>query len=394
MWSMYQANGHDPELSVEDYAYKQGEGVGVIKCATREGRNKVRALMERIGLGPHINQTLKPAIRGSNMSFKKPTSGLQDLEKLLEVIFELNGLSGECGRPTKRVERSEREATCTMVTVFFPESVVDYAEAHEWCFRGMNGCIHLQGFEIRDRKSRSYAAAMLAEDAANALKAQQHRQEEQEQRARQGGDNSALFAAGAQQQADANSGGKVKWANQVKQAANEDAALMAGNLQATGGPASVAEIPLPPKIHFTDTYLAALVAVLDMVPTWLNAGSPPEDVRRPERHTEAAFATKRHSQKPRFWRRLKEFAALIGKWIDSMEEANKPQPLLAALAAAKEETATLAIAAKAANLADGNVVDAEDQAMDQGKVEEGNAQMALTAAEEQSLLTNEPEDEN
>ena len=49
-----------------------------------------------------------------------------------------------------------------------------------------------------------------------------------------------------------------------------------------------------------------------------------------------------------------------------MEEANKPQPLLAALAAAKEETATLAIAAKAANLADCNVVDAEDQAMDQG----------------------------
>jgi hypothetical protein len=322
------------------------------------------------------------------MSFKKPTSGPQDLEKLLEVIFEINGLSGECGRRTKRVERSERGETCTMVTVFFPESIVDYAEPREWRFRGIYGGIHLQGDEIRDRKPCSYTAAMLAEDAAKALKAQQRRQKEQEQRPQNGGDNSALFAAGAQQQDDANSGGKVE------QVANEDAALMAGSLQATGGPALVAEIPLPPKIHFTDTYPAALVAVLDMVPTWPNAGSPPEDVRWPERHTEAAFATKRHSQKPQFWRRLRKFAALLGKWIDTMGEAKKPQPLLAALAAAKEETATLAIAAKAANLAAGHVaVDAKDQAMDQGKNEEGNAQMTLTAAEEQALLTNEPEDE-
>jgi hypothetical protein len=68
--------------------------------------------------------------------------------------------------------------------------------------------------------------------------------------------------------------------------------------------------------------------------------------------------------------------------------------LLAALAAAKEETATLAIAAKAANLAAGQVaVNAEDQATDLGENEEGNAQMALTAAEEHVLLTNKPEDE-
>jgi hypothetical protein len=67
--------------------------------------------------------------------------------------------------------------------------------------------------------------------------------------------------------------------------------------------------------------------------------------------------------------------------------------LLAALAAAKEETATLAIAAKAANLAAGQVaVNAEDQATDLGENEEGNAQMALTAAEEHVLLTNKPED--
>jgi hypothetical protein len=68
--------------------------------------------------------------------------------------------------------------------------------------------------------------------------------------------------------------------------------------------------------------------------------------------------------------------------------------LLAASAAAKEETATLAIAAKAANLAAGQVaVNAEDQATDLGENEEGNAQMALTAAEEHVLLTNKPEDE-
>jgi hypothetical protein len=68
--------------------------------------------------------------------------------------------------------------------------------------------------------------------------------------------------------------------------------------------------------------------------------------------------------------------------------------LLAALAAAKEETATLAMAAKAANLAAGQVaVNAEDQATDLGENEEGNAQMALTAAEEHVLLTNKPEDE-
>jgi hypothetical protein len=42
------------------------------------------------------------------MSFKKPTSGPQDLEKLLEVIFELNGLSAKCGRRTERVERHRK----------------------------------------------------------------------------------------------------------------------------------------------------------------------------------------------------------------------------------------------------------------------------------------------
>jgi hypothetical protein len=79
MWSMYQANGHDPELSVEDYAYKQGEGMGVIKCATREGRNKVRALMERVGLGPHINQPRSRLLEDQTCPLRNRLRGLKTL---------------------------------------------------------------------------------------------------------------------------------------------------------------------------------------------------------------------------------------------------------------------------------------------------------------------------
>jgi hypothetical protein len=76
--------------------------------------------------------------------------GPQEMNAMLEIIFEINNLRGSCGHRSERKETPTRGAPYTLVTVFFPETIVAYAEQLDWRFKGINGAIHLQGAIIRD----------------------------------------------------------------------------------------------------------------------------------------------------------------------------------------------------------------------------------------------------
>jgi hypothetical protein len=82
IWSIFKAQGVDNKLLVEDHTYKYKRGVtgarvGIIKCATDNGRTKICALLQRIGLGLHFRPTERPEIRGTPMTFRKPSPAQQ-----------------------------------------------------------------------------------------------------------------------------------------------------------------------------------------------------------------------------------------------------------------------------------------------------------------------------
>jgi hypothetical protein len=88
-----------------------------------------------------------------------------------------------------------------------------------------------------------------------------------------------------------------------------------------------------------------------MTPEWPNTGVPPKLVNRSDYYLPEEHADTGGSQKARYWRRLKKFAACLCAWTDKMKPEDRPAGLVAALFAAKEEVVTLALATKAANLA-------------------------------------------
>jgi hypothetical protein len=48
--------------------------------------------------------------------------GPQEMNAMLEIIFEINNLRGSCGHRSERKETPTRGAPYTLVTVFFPEA--------------------------------------------------------------------------------------------------------------------------------------------------------------------------------------------------------------------------------------------------------------------------------
>jgi hypothetical protein len=143
------------------FIYMRDEGIGVVKCSTDLERNTIRSMMERIGLGRHV-------VDGINMSFKKPHGGPDDVNMLLELIFKVNGLRGQCGWRDEWMDMDDLPP-CKMVTAYFPEHVVQYAEQRHWRLKGVKGSISLFGDEVRARNRRNFTAIAAADAAAAAV---------------------------------------------------------------------------------------------------------------------------------------------------------------------------------------------------------------------------------
>jgi hypothetical protein len=79
-------------------------GIGLIFCASEARQLRVIRLIIDIGLGGHIVETEIDLQGGMKMSFRKPFHGPQQIALLLEAIFTLNGLEGQCGSRDMRVD--------------------------------------------------------------------------------------------------------------------------------------------------------------------------------------------------------------------------------------------------------------------------------------------------
>jgi hypothetical protein len=100
------------------------------------------------------------------MSFKRPEIGPKDINNLLNLILEANHLTATCGHHSKRVDKLLYGQPYTMVTVYFRENVVQYAEQRNWKLKGLFGSISMEGNFVRARQRRNIEAAAKAKKAA------------------------------------------------------------------------------------------------------------------------------------------------------------------------------------------------------------------------------------
>jgi hypothetical protein len=287
--------------------------VGVIKCPTDNGRTKIRVLLKRIGLGPHFRPTERPEIRGIPMTFRKPSPSPTDIRELLQLLFAINGLSGEGGGFSERVDTPAYGVGQTMVTVHFPEELVRYAEQRNWRLKEINGSISMQGNKVRARQCRSVEQDARAEDADRSEK--RRRLAQQQPNGAPGSANPAQPDQGARGGVASSDAGPREplgdWAadtNNPTPSTSRAAAKAAAAADAATAAAAKADATahLPPKLDMNNTYPTALVAILDMLPERGQPGAPPSFVSRPNRHSPTTFALLTKAQKSRLHRKLKK----------------------------------------------------------------------------------------
>jgi hypothetical protein len=111
IWAEIVKNGVDKDLSVKDWAFHKEKRIGLIFCTSEVKQKRVIQLIIDIGLGAHIVETEHDVTGGMKMSFKMPVCfESQQMTTLLEAIYVINGLSGECGRRELRTDRPKNEA--------------------------------------------------------------------------------------------------------------------------------------------------------------------------------------------------------------------------------------------------------------------------------------------
>jgi hypothetical protein len=142
IWAYIVKNGVNKDLSVKDWAFHKEKRIGLIFCTSEVKQKRVIQLIIYIGVGAHIVEAEHDVTGGMKMSFKMPVCfESQQMTTLLEAIFVINGLSGECGRRELRMDRPKNEAPYTVVTVHFLDKVVEFAEQHDWRLQGPDGMI-------------------------------------------------------------------------------------------------------------------------------------------------------------------------------------------------------------------------------------------------------------
>jgi hypothetical protein len=84
----------DPTLGYAQVRFS--DGVGVIRCVTAEHHDRIKALLEELGFGPHINRP--PDVPTEDMrqvmQFMRPANVTGSLNPFLSMLMNYNNLEG------------------------------------------------------------------------------------------------------------------------------------------------------------------------------------------------------------------------------------------------------------------------------------------------------------
>jgi hypothetical protein len=111
----------------------------------------------KIGLRGHIIKTFHDLSGGMKMSLKMPLCfGSQHMATLMEVIFVMKDLTGNCGSRELRTDRPRSGSPYVVCTVHFPDSAVEYAEQPDWRLQGPDGMLFLYGTDVTLRRKANF----------------------------------------------------------------------------------------------------------------------------------------------------------------------------------------------------------------------------------------------
>jgi hypothetical protein len=140
IWAFFLKNGADRDLSVKDWAFHREKRISLIFGTSEAQQKRVIQHIIEMGLGGHIIETFHDLSSGMKMSFKMPLCfKSQHLATLIEAIFVINNLTGNCGSRELRTDRPRSGSPYVVCTIHFPDSAVEYAEQHDWRLQGLQG---------------------------------------------------------------------------------------------------------------------------------------------------------------------------------------------------------------------------------------------------------------
>jgi hypothetical protein len=103
IWSYFVKNGADRDLSVKDWAFHREKRIGRIFCTSEAQQKRVIRHIIKMGLRGHISETFHDLSGGMKMSFKMHLR-FESLATLIEAMFVINDLTGDCGSRELRTD--------------------------------------------------------------------------------------------------------------------------------------------------------------------------------------------------------------------------------------------------------------------------------------------------
>jgi hypothetical protein len=157
IWSFFIENGADRDLSVKDLAFHREKRIGLIFCTSEARQKRVIWHIIKMGLGGHIIETFHDLSGGMKMSFKMPLCfESQHLARLMEAIFVINDLTGDCGSRELKTDRLRSGSPYVVCTIHFPDIAVEYAEQQVWRLQGPDGMLFLYGTDVTLRPKANF----------------------------------------------------------------------------------------------------------------------------------------------------------------------------------------------------------------------------------------------
>jgi hypothetical protein len=157
IWSFFVKNGADRDLLVKDWFFHREKKISLTSVPQRRSRRGWSGTLSRWALEATSSRPSTISAAAWKWVSRWPLCfEFQHLATLIEAIFVINDLTGDCGSRELRTDRPRSGSPYVICTIHFPDNAVEYAEQHDWRLQGPDGMLFLYGTDVTLRRKANF----------------------------------------------------------------------------------------------------------------------------------------------------------------------------------------------------------------------------------------------